>query len=128
MRENVQARYFNRIYLWLFIATFAVCLPSLAVYSYARFTGSLPAAEVWEKRGGNHGPWWNELQDTLIGYSFLAMLALSFITLIFALISGLEMKRRKLIVFSQFVALAVFQLIIVYVMLSFLLWTLGTLD
>ena len=123
MPKNEQARYFNRIYQWLFFATFAVCLPSLAVYSYARFTGALPVAEVWEKRGGNHGPWWDELQGALIGLSFLAMLALPWVTFFFALAMSVQSKNRKLLIFGKGLALAALQLIIGFALFLPMLWT-----
>jgi len=123
MPENEQARYFNRIFKWLFFITFVVCLPSIAMYFYARLTGSLPSEAAWNKRGGNHGPWWGEPQGTLIEYSLLAMLLLPCITFMFALATSLEMKLRKLKACNQLFALASFQFLVGFVVFFLIFWT-----
>lgn len=123
MQENRQTHFFNRIYLWLFFATFAICLPSLAVYCYARFTGSLPSEAAWNKSGGNHGPWWDELQGVFITLSFLAMLALPWVTFLFALAMSFQSKTHKLFTFSKGLALAALQLVIGFALFLPILWT-----
>ena len=123
MPENEQAAFFNRIFKRLFFATFAICLPSVVLYFYARLTGSLPTEAAWEKRGGNHGPWWDELQGVLIAFSFLAMLALPCVTFMFALAMSLQSKNQKLLTFSKGLALAAFQFTIGLAVCLPILWT-----
>jgi hypothetical protein len=69
--------------------------PPLILYGAARISGVLPDQEVWEARGGNHGPWYCEPQGDLLTLFFLGQLLLLPVTLLIVVGAGKRDDRGR---------------------------------
>ena len=101
----------------LLITAVAGGLP-FAVYAWARATGSLPSEEVFRRSGGNHSPWWTEWQGNLIGLPLALLVVVALVTSI--VLSIFERKAWPLV---GGMLLIVFQVVLIFVQLNFLFWT-----
>ena len=123
MEDNEQLTWHRKVLRVLFWLTWVIYIPPLALYGQARLNGSLPSEAVWEKRGGNHGPWWGETQGDFIQLWLLVMAALPYVTFLYALTASSEINTGTRSVLAKGIGLALAQFLAGFWVFLIVFWT-----
>lgn len=87
-------------------------------YFLERKSGSLPTSEIWYASGVNHGPWRASPEAYSIYYPLVILLVA---TLIVFISRGVKEKKPSLFAIGAFLLLA--QIILLFLQMYFLTWT-----
>ena len=91
-------------------------------YVWAHLFGSLPDADTWRGRGGNHGPWWgHEPHQSLILLPMATLTFLPLFTLLVTLSMGIVKKRPMLALYG--IGLSLLQWGLAFLQLFIVFWT-----
>lgn len=124
MEQVEKLAWFHKVRRFLFLVTWVLYVPPLAIYSVARMNGTLPSEAEWAKQGGNHGPWWGEDLGFLILLGTLVMASLPCFTFLFTIAECCETEKgRALLALARGTALASFQLLVGFGVFWIVFWT-----